>query len=49
MYELSPSVLEIKVVDAMATFYSNVEKQSIQAMDPKKIQKCYLLMVNAPN
>ena len=35
-YELSPSVLEINVLDAMATFCSYVEKQWIQAMDPRK-------------
>ena len=38
-YELSRSVLEINVVDAMATFYSYVEKQWIQ--------KCSLFMVNS--
>ena len=38
-YELSPSVLEINVLDAMATFYSYVEKQWIQ--------KCSLFMVNS--
>ena len=36
-YELSPSVLEINVLDAMATFYSYVEKQWFQAMDPKML------------
>ena len=38
-YELSLSVLEINVLDAMATFYSYVEKQWIQ--------KCSLFMVNS--
>ena len=37
LYELSPSVLEINVLDAMATFYSYVEKQWIQARDPKTL------------
>ena len=36
-YELSSSVLEIHVFDAMATFYSYVEKQWLQAMDPKML------------
>ena len=36
-YELSPSVLEINVLDAMAMIYSNVENQWIQAMDPKML------------
>ena len=36
-YELSPSVLEINVLDAMATFYSYVEKKWIQAMDPEML------------
>ena len=36
-HELSPSVLEINVLDGKETFYSNVEKQWIQAMDPKML------------
>ena len=36
-YGLSPSVLEIIVLDAMATFFSYVEKQWIHAMDPKML------------
>ena len=39
-YELSPSVLEINVLDAMATFYSYVEKQWNQ-------EKCSLFMVKS--
>ena len=31
-FELSPSVVEINVLDAMATFYSYVEKQSKSAL-----------------
>ena len=34
-YELSPSVLDINVLDAMATFYLYVEKQWIQATGSK--------------
>ena len=36
-YELSLSVLEINVFDAMATFYCYVEKQWVQAMEPKML------------
>ena len=36
-YLFSPSVLEINVLDAKATFYLYFEKQWIQAMDPKML------------